>query len=82
METETPHKIRASKPPFNFLASLINGNTYHQKNTSNNKNLSFNFLASLINGNDDFASVGYTPLLQQTCNFLASLINVKLTISE
>ena len=68
--------------PFNFLASLINGNEETEEHRANHKTLTFNFLASLINGNDDFASVGYTPLLQQTFNFLASLINVKLTISE
>ena len=59
---------------FNFLASLINGNTLTLRNYTLNPQKTFNFLASLINGNAG-ADTHPTRKTRATFNFLASLIN-------
>ena len=57
---------------FNFLASLINGNSILDSSAAS-AGSAFNFLASLINGNCSEGPQGTEP--QVTFNFLASLIN-------
>ena len=53
METLGPHAYagEAKETPFNFLASLINGNVKLGNTNSIALPSTFNFLASLINGN-------------------------------
>ncbi len=58
--------------PFNFLASLINGNARYSITPCSTAK-TFNFLASLINGNF-FFEIRF-EFLFFSFNFLASLIN-------
>ncbi len=72
METTPPLGLQLQpRPPFNFLASLINGNLLVARRFR--LILSFNFLASLINGNS--RRQDWDRFLTDPFNFLASLIN-------
>ena len=75
METVTNgQKQTSEKTPFNFLASLINGNVSSGEGDGVVPWLAFNFLASLINGNC-YNGWGWGGFGQPPFNFLASLIN-------
>ena len=51
METEKLESNIQQNKTFNFLASLINGNSFVSGFTADTNKTPFNFLASLINGN-------------------------------
>ncbi len=83
METHKATLSLLAATSFNFLASLINGNSPEMKSkVVSSSSTTFNFLASLINGN--FSSFGHRDLSEtKAFNFLASLINGNLcTLSE
>ncbi len=74
METKLPSSRDPSlSGPFNFLASLINGNTREARGCFLLP--TFNFLASLINGNKrlNWKTIRFPTTVP--FNFLASLIN-------